>query len=216
MKKPLRDREDYIAKRKALQDIQLDRDTHKDPQLSGELARRMGILMRQAKELGIDESRAHKVLNTWFKNRELQDKFAKGELNTPIAQPKAKVTPPKKQVKEYGADQPSGTAAPGAATQQNGGNSIPTASDPKAQQQAKNIAQATNALKAATGTSAPSANIIKALNTAMQGKSIGGGDIKTLEPMMDILGQAAQDPKVAQQFKGVAQAAKQSQMQKKT
>ena len=49
----------------------------------------------------------------------------------------------------------------------------------------------------------------------MQGKSIGGSDIKTLEPMMDILGQAAQDPKVAQQFKTVAQAAKQSQQQKK-
>lgn len=83
---PLRDREDYQAKSKALQDIQMDPDTHKDPQLSAELARRKDILMRQAKQLGIDESRAHKVLNTWFKNKELQDKFAKGELKVPTPQ----------------------------------------------------------------------------------------------------------------------------------
>jgi hypothetical protein len=36
--------------------------------------------------MGIDESRAHKVLNTWFKNRELQDKFAKGEVKIPTPQ----------------------------------------------------------------------------------------------------------------------------------
>ena len=172
--------------------------------------------MKQAKDLGIDESRAHKILNTWFKNHERQEKFAKGELAIPTPQQRrAELEKPKKQVKEYGADQPQGTAAPGGNIQQGGGGGIPVANDPKTQQQAKDITQATNALKSATGTSAPSANIVKALNTAMQGKSIGGSDIKTLEPMMDILGQAAQDPKVAQQFKTVAQAAKQSQQQKK-
>jgi hypothetical protein len=186
-----------------------------DPELAATINRRKDILMKQAKDLGIDESRAHKILNTWFKNHERQEKFAKGELAIPTPQQRrAELEKPKKQVKEYGADQPTGTAAPGTNMQQNSG-AIPVANDPKTQQQAKDIAQATNALKAATGTSAPSANIVKALNTAMQGKSIGGSDIKTLEPMLDILGQAAQDPKVAQRFSGVAQAAKQSQQQKK-
>jgi len=174
-------------------------------------------LMRTAREKGIniEESRAHKQLDTWFKNRELADKFARGEVKIPTPQERrAELEKPKKQIKEFGADQPTGTAAPGTNIQQGGGE-IPVANDPKTQQQAKDITQATNALKSATGTSAPSANIVKALNTAMQGKSIGGTDIKTLEPMMDILGQAAQDPKVAQQFKTVAQAAKQSQQQKK-
>ena len=187
-----------------------------DPELAATINRRKDILMKQAKDLGIDESRAHKILNTWFKNHERQEKFAKGELAIPTPQQRrAELEKPKKQVKEYGADQPQGTAAPGGNIQQGGSGGIPVANDPKTQQQAKDITQATNALKSATGTSAPSANIVKALNTAMQGKSIGGSDIKTLEPMMDILGQAAQDPKVAQQFKTVAQAAKQSQQQKK-
>ena len=187
-----------------------------DPELAATINRRKDILMKQAKDLGIDESRAHKILNTWFKNHERQEKFAKGELAIPTPQQRrAELEKPKKQVKEYGADQPQGTAAPGGNIQQGGSGGIPVANDPKTQQQAKDITQATNALKSATGTSAPSANIVKALNTAMQGKSIGGNDIKTLEPMMDILGQAAQDPKVAQQFKTVAQAAKQSQQQKK-
>jgi hypothetical protein len=187
-----------------------------DPELAATINRRKDILMKQAKDLGIDESRAHKILNTWFKNHERQEKFAKGELAIPTPQERrAELEKPKKQVKEYGADQPQGTAAPGGNLQQDSGGGIPVANDPKTQQQAKDITQATNTLKSATGTSAPSANIVKALNTAMQGKSIGGSDIKTLEPMMDILGQAAQDPKVAQQFKTVAQAAKQSQQQKK-
>ena len=192
---PLRDREDYIAKRKALQDIQTDADTHKDPELKGELARRMGILMRQAKELGIDESRAHKVLNTWFKNRELQDKFAKGELNTPIAQPKAKVQPPKKQVKEYGADQPSGTAGQSALSQTN-------KVDPK---QAAAVAQATQALKSATQSVAPAPMIAKALDAASQGKPVGQQDMKALEPLMKDVATVAQEPKLAGQFKSLAQ-----------
>lgn len=52
---PLVDREDYQAKRKALQDIQLDPDTHKDPELTAELVRRKHRLEKQAKQQGIVE-----------------------------------------------------------------------------------------------------------------------------------------------------------------
>ena len=72
-------------------------------------------------------------------------------------------------------------------------------------------------MKNASGITAPAPNVVKALNTAMTGKGIPGTDSKNLEPMMDIIGQAAQDPKVAQQFKSLAQQAnvsKQQQQQK--
>lgn len=48
---PLRDREDYTAKKKALQDIQMDPHTHKDPELSTELLRRLSGLEQQRKDL---------------------------------------------------------------------------------------------------------------------------------------------------------------------
>lgn len=54
---PLRDREDYEAKRKALQDIQLDPHTHKDPELRDELAWRKAHLEKQAKEQGFTEAK---------------------------------------------------------------------------------------------------------------------------------------------------------------
>ena len=49
----LKDKQDYDAKRKALQDIQLDPHTHKDPDLKAELARRKADLEKQAKAKGI-------------------------------------------------------------------------------------------------------------------------------------------------------------------
>jgi hypothetical protein len=49
----LKDKEDYQAKRKALQDIQLDPETHKDPDLKSELARRKADLEKEAKAKGI-------------------------------------------------------------------------------------------------------------------------------------------------------------------
>ena len=52
----LKNKEDLQAKRKALQDIQMDKHTHKDPQLSAELARRKASLEREAKKKGIAES----------------------------------------------------------------------------------------------------------------------------------------------------------------
>jgi predicted hydrocarbon binding protein len=52
----LKDKEDLQAKRKALQDIQLDPNTHKDSELSSELARRKASLEKEAKDKNIGES----------------------------------------------------------------------------------------------------------------------------------------------------------------
>lgn len=51
----LRDFDDLQAKRKALQDIQTDPDTAKDPALVSELVRRKAELERQAKQQGLGE-----------------------------------------------------------------------------------------------------------------------------------------------------------------
>lgn len=48
---PLRDKEDYQAKKKALQDIQMDPHTSKDPELSAEVIRRLAGLEKQRSEL---------------------------------------------------------------------------------------------------------------------------------------------------------------------
>lgn len=52
----LRDKEDLQAKRKALQDIQMDPDTHKDPELKAELAYRKAALEKEAKAKGLAEA----------------------------------------------------------------------------------------------------------------------------------------------------------------
>lgn len=51
----LKDKEDLKAKRKALQDIQMDPNTHKDPELKAELIRRKHDLEKEAKEKKLDE-----------------------------------------------------------------------------------------------------------------------------------------------------------------
>jgi len=51
----LKDKEDLQAKRKALQDIQLDPNTSKDPDLKSELARRKSDLEKEAKSKGFSE-----------------------------------------------------------------------------------------------------------------------------------------------------------------
>jgi phage gp29-like protein len=68
--------------------------------------------MRLAREKGIkiEESRAHKQLATWFKNREVAQKYASGELKVPTPQERqaqlAKQQPKKEKVDEYGANNP--------------------------------------------------------------------------------------------------------------
>ena len=199
---PLVDKEDYNAKRAQLQKIQMDPETSRDPQLKAELARRMAVLMQQAKDMGIEESRAHKILNTWFKNHERQEKFAKGELTVPTPQERrAQIEKPKKQIKEFGANPPQGTA--GQTMQQ---------PDPK---QAQALAQATNTLKAATGSTAPATNITKAIDSASQGKPVGQQDMKALEPLMKDVATIAQTPQLAGQLKTVLGQVQQVQQKQK-
>ena len=51
----LKDKEDYQAKKKALQDIQMDPNTHKDEKLKKEVMRRKAELEDEAKKMGIKE-----------------------------------------------------------------------------------------------------------------------------------------------------------------
>ena len=78
------------------------------------------------------------------------------------------------------------------------------------QAQAKNVAAATSTLKAATSNPAAPTAIAKAINNAATGAAVNAQDMKALAPMMGLVGQAAQDPKLANQFKSFATQAKQA------
>ena len=163
-------------------------------------------LNRLAKEQGIpiEESRAHKQLSTWFKNRELADKFAKGELTIPTpAERKAQLekSKDKKPVKEYGA---TSTGSPTSA------NTQMNLSKPNDSVTAKKVAQATATLKSATQSGAPNTAIAKALDAASQGKPVNATDMKALEPMMDVIQKTGADPQLANQFKQLVQKVQQA------
>jgi len=81
----------------------------------------------------------------------------------------------------------------------------PLAADPA---EIRKAMAATSQLKSVTGTTAPAPNLAKALDAASQGKPIDATNAKVLEPMMDIVSKAATDPKLANQFKTLAQQAK--------
>ena len=68
---------------------------------------------------------------------------------------------------------------------------------------AKKAQQAAQTIKQATGSSASTQQITKALDTATQGKA-DAQTAKTLDPVVDIVKKAAEDPKLAQQFKNLA------------
>ena len=208
---PLRDLEDYNAKKKALQDIQMDPSTSQDPLLSAELARRLDSLNQQYSSLKemvgkIKESRGHKVLGTWFKNQELQDKFAKGEVTIPTPAERkeqeriAKAKSKKEQVKEYGATSTGSPTSTGPAPA-TGINPL----DPEA---VKKAMSATTQLKAVSGSPAPAPNLAKALDAASQGKPVDATNAKIMEPVMDIVKKATTDPKLANRFRDLAQQAK--------
>tara|TARA_Y100001958_G_C20994012_1_gene380453 strand:- start:251 stop:748 length:498 start_codon:yes stop_codon:yes gene_type:complete len=55
MKEGIKDKDDYMAKKKALQDIQMDPNTSKDEKLKKELMRRKAELDDEAKEKGYKE-----------------------------------------------------------------------------------------------------------------------------------------------------------------
>lgn len=146
-----------------------------------------------------EESRGHKVLATKLGNME---RMKNVQIPTPAERKqqeldriaREKGNQDKEQVKEYGA-----TANAGAAqTTATGG--LPDA--------AKKAMAATTSLKAATGTPAPANSLMKALDVASQGKPIDATSAKVLEPMMDVVKQAASDPKLANQFKTLANQAR--------
>jgi hypothetical protein len=198
---PLRDREDYAAKRSALQQIQMDPDTHKDPQLKAELARRLGSLNQQYSDLQnklreFKESRGHKVIATKLGN---MDRMNTVQIPTPAERQeqirlRKEKEAGKKPVKEF--------AAPG----MNPATPATTAkpADPAA---AAKASAATNTLKAATGTTVAPATLDKALDSATMGTATST-DVKALAPIMGVLNKAAADPKLASQFKTIANQAK--------
>ncbi len=108
------------------------------------------------------------------------------------------------KIDEYGADAPTGTA---------GQTSLGATQPNQAQQaqQAKNVAQATQTLKAATGTTVPTTNLAKAIDAASQGKAVDATSMKALEPIMKDVASVASDPKLAGQFKSLANQINQAQ-----
>jgi len=211
---PLRDVEDYQAKKKALQDIQMDPSTGQDPELSAELAQRLARLNQQYSELKemvnrVKESRGHKIIA-----RKLAD--IERKPNVPNANDDAaRAEQAKADYAKYVAKMKK--KDPNFVPLYKMDENVPTgqttmadktgANDPA---QAAKVAQATQALKSATGATAPTPNIAKALDAATQGKSVSAMDMKAIEPMMDVLGAAAQDPKLANQFKTLANQARQA------
>jgi hypothetical protein len=81
--------------------------------------------------------------------------------------------------------------------------------DPK---QAQAVAQATQTMKSATGSSAPTATLAKALATASQGKPVAGQEAAALEPLMKDMATVAQDPKLAGSFKSLVNQINQTQI----
>lgn len=80
--------------------------------------------------------------------------------------------------------------------------------DPK---QVQDMTQATQAIKSATGSTAPAPNLSKALDAAAQGKAVGQQDMKNLQPLMKDMTTVAQNPQLANQFKTLAQQTQQVQ-----
>jgi hypothetical protein len=213
---PLQNKADLEAKRKAIQDLQTDPNTAKDPQMKQAVIDRKNVLDKQAKDKGFEESRGHTILANKLKDIERAKKFASGELKVPTPQERrAELEKPKKdKVDEYGAT--STGSQPNAVTQTTGSDPDAdtaiggsTANDADAKVQAAKIAQGANAIKSVTGSQASGPNLVKALNTAMQGKA-DSTSAKDLQPVMDVVGQAIQDPQVNNSFKNLVQQAKQS------
>lgn len=156
-----------------------------------ELARLQSELIQQAKKLGIDESRAHKIIANKLKQIELQrkisDRESDDERNIRMAkqqQDYIKNNPDtifKRDLDEYGASQPAGTA---------GQTSIAQGSATSTDQTAA-VQQAATAIKSATQSTPTS-----------QTTSANPADVKALEPLMKAM---VQDPKLAGELKTISQ-----------
>jgi hypothetical protein len=155
------------------------------------------------------ESRGHKIIATKLKDVERSKKFASGELKIPTPQERqaqlAKQKDKKEKVDEYGANNPPQNTATQTMPQKT------QAQDPK---QAQAVAQATQTMKSATGSSAPTAILAKALDTASQGKPVAGQEAAALEPLMKDMATVAQDPKLAGSFKSLVNQINQTQIKK--
>ena len=88
-----------------------------------------------------------------------------------------------------------------------GGATGKSVNDP---QQIAKVAQATTALKSATGSTAPAPKLAQAIDKASQGQQVNAQDMQALDPVMDVIKKTAEDPKLANQFKSLAQQARRS------
>ena len=77
----IKDKEDYMAKKKAIQDIQMDPNTHKDEKLKKEIMRRKAELDAEAKEKGMKENpMSPEDMERIKKNAPEEMGISKGEL----------------------------------------------------------------------------------------------------------------------------------------
>ena len=187
---PIRDQADYLKRRSEAWNLYNASNT--DPQTKAEAKQQILDLDKQAraKKYIHTESRGHKILATKLKDVERAKKFASGELKVPSPQERQaqlKQLEKAKPVKEFVATPPQGTANQTMQQQTQ-------AQDPK---QAQAVAQATQAMKSATGSSASTTTLAKALDTASQGKPVAGQEAAALQPLMKDLATVAQDPKLA-------------------
>ena len=79
--------------------------------------------------------------------------------------------------------------------------------DPNA---AKKAMAATTQLKTATGSTASAPDLMRALDSASQGKAVGPKEMTALKPVMGLVKQVSSDPKLAAQLKSLASQAKSS------
>jgi len=210
-----KNREDYDAKMAALQDLQNDPNTANDPELQKKIIIYMDNLQKVAHQHGWLsqplESRGHKIIATKLKDIERAKRFASGELNIPTPQErqaqlkKLETSTEKKTVKELMVTPPQGTA--NQTMQQK-----TQAQDPK---QAQAVAQAAQAMKSATGSSASATTLAKALDTASQGRPVQGQEATALQPLMKDMATVAQDPKLSGQFKSLVNQINQAQLKQK-
>ena len=117
---PISNERDYLDKLSKLSNLY--RQQGLDQTMKAEIFQRINDLNAEARKKGYiqAESRGHKILSTFFKNRELQDKFAKGELKIPTPQERQaqlKQLEKAKPVKEYGAANPPQKTSPAQAQQ---------------------------------------------------------------------------------------------------
>jgi ribosome-binding protein aMBF1 (putative translation factor) len=175
----LRDRTDYQERMKALQDIQIDPDTARDPQLRNEVVRKRAELIKQAREQGLIESwavvnKSNKVIKM-FESK----KLAYDYVIENIFESDYKVVR-RNELKEYGA------TSTGSPTSTPGASAVPTPKQPTTINPPSSAKPTPVTPPAATAAVKPGAN----------------SDVDELAQA------AARDPKMAAQLKAMAAQAK--------